>query len=204
MRRSKPSLVPRRYYINLYEIAKSVNSSLRVCEVLSALAQSTAYALDAKGCAALLLSPDKKRWWYGATWGLSESYVSKSPISTDESIIEAFSKAHSVLVFNASKDERVQYREEAKKEGIASILSVPLTVKGSVIGILSVYTSDPRMFPEEEINFVEAVADLAAIALQNARLCECARKSDADIAHDILEWYASWEQAERYPPPPPF
>lgn len=204
MRRNKPSLVPRRYYINLYEIAKSVNSSLRVYEVLSVLAQSTASALDAKGCAVLLLSPDKKRWWYGATWGLSESYVSKSPISTDESIIEAFSKARSVLVFNASKDERVQYREETKKEGIASILSVPLTVKGSVIGVLGVYTSDPRVFPEEEVNFVEAVGDLAAIALQNARLYEWARKGDIDIASDLLEWYASWEQVERYPPPPPF
>jgi len=204
MLKNKPSLVPRRYYINLYEVAKSVNSSLRVSEVLSTLAQSTASTLDAKGCAVLLLSPDKKRWWYGVTWGLSESYVNKSPISTDESIIEAFSKARSVLVFNASEDERVQYREEAKKEGIASILSVTLTVKGNVIGVLSVYTSDPRVFPEEEINFVEAVADLAAIALQNARLYEWARKADTDIAHDLLEWCGSWEQAERHPPPLPF
>ena len=194
MLKAKSSLVPRRYYVNLYKIAKAINSSLQVREVMSILTQNTAAAIDAKGCAVLLLSPDKKRLWHGAVWGLSDSYINKGPLSVDFSIAEACIQARSVLVLKANEDERVQYQEEAKKEGIASILSVPLTVKGEVVGILRVYTSDPRMFPEEEISFLEAIADLAAIALQNARLYEWAKRSEIDIGHDLLEWYASWAE----------
>jgi len=194
MLKDKPYLVPRRYYISLYETAKAINSSLLVREVLTAIAENAAAAADAKGCALLLLSPDKKRLWYGAACGLSESYLQKGPIFADASIAEACAQCRPVLVLKPSEDERVQYREEAKKEGIGSILSVPLTVRNEVIGVLRVYTSDPRVFPDEEVNFLRAVADLAAVALENARLYEWARRSDIDIGHDILEWYVSWEQ----------
>lgn len=194
MLKAKSSLVPRRYYVNLYEIAKAINSSLQVREVMSILTQNTAAAIDAKGCAVLLLSPDKKRLWHGAVWGLSDSYINKGPLSADSSIAEACIQARPVLVLKANEDERIQYQEEAKKEGIASMLSVPLTVKGEVVGILRVYTSDPRIFPEEEIRFLEAIANLAAIALQNARLYEWSKRSEIDIGHDLLEWYASWAE----------
>jgi len=194
MLKDKPSLVPRRYYVELYETAKAINSSLQVREVMSTLTRNTATAIDAKGCAVLLLSPDRKQLWHGAAWGLSDSYINKGPLSADSSIAEACIKAHPVLVLKASEDERVRYRKEAKQEGIASILSVPLTVKGEVVGILRVYTSDPRTFSEEEVSFLGAIADLAAIALQNARLYEWVKRNEIDIGHDLLEWYASWAE----------
>jgi GAF domain-containing protein len=191
--KDKPALVPRRYYINLYEIAKAINSSLQVREVMNILARNTAMAVDAKGCVVLLLSPDKKRLWHGAAWGLSEAYINKGPISADASIAEAITEAHPVLVLKASEDGRIQYREEAKQEGVASVLSIPLVVEGEVVGVLRVYTSDPRIFPDEELNFLGAVADLAAIALQKARLFEWMRRQDIDVGRDLREWYASWE-----------
>ena len=130
MLKAKSSLVPRRYYVNLYEIAKAINSSLQVREVMSILTQNTVTAIDAEGRAVLLLSPDKKRLWHRAVWGLSDSHINEGPLSADSSTAEACIQARPVLVLKANEDERIQSQEEAKKEGIASMLSVPLTVKG--------------------------------------------------------------------------
>jgi len=73
-------------------------------------------------------------------------------------------------VFDATKDERIQYRENAKKEGIASMLSVPMLLREEIIGVIRVYTAEPYDFTLDDMYFVGAVANLGAIALGNAKL----------------------------------
>jgi GAF domain-containing protein len=80
------------------------------------------------------------------------------------------------------------------EESIYSIMFVLLTVKEAVLGILSMCTSDPRVFPEEEMNFVQTVTNFGAQALANARCCEWARRMDIEIAPDILNWNSSWAE----------
>jgi len=190
-KKGKPYLVPRRYYEALYEVAKAINSSLRVDGVLKAISESTAKAMDVKGCAVLLLSPDKKKLWYGASYGLSEQYLQKGEILADTSVAETWNERRPVVVKRADLDLRIQYREEAKKEGIGSILSIPLALKDDIIGVLRVYTSDPRVFPQEEIEFVQAISDLAAIALENARLREWINRDSDKIRTDLTDWYVA-------------
>ena len=187
----KPYLVPRRYYEALFEVAKAINSSLRVDDVLKSITESTTKAMDAKGCGVLLLSPDKKKLWYGASHGLSEQYLQKGEVLADTSVAETWNERRPVVVKRAAFDWRIQYREEVKKEGIGSILSVPLALKDDIIGILRVYTSDPRVFPQEEIDFVQAIADLAAIALENARLREWVNRDRDKIRTDLTDWYVA-------------
>lgn len=187
--------VPRSYYINLYEIAKAVNSSLRVSDVMTTIVERVAVAMEAKACALLLLSPDKQHMWIGHTCGLSESYLQRKPLLADAGIIGKCCAEHRpILVSKASEDPQIKYRLETKEEDIASILFVPLTVKEEVLGVMSVYTSDPRVFPDEEAGFVQAVADIGAQALANARCYEWARRMDIEIAPNLLEWYSSWAE----------
>jgi len=87
-------------------------------------------------------------------------------VSADKSISEAL-EGKSVAVLDATEDERIQYREEVKREGIASILSVPIMLRGQIIGVIRVCTGEPRQFTENDIYFVSAVANLGAIALEN-------------------------------------
>ena len=96
-----------------------------------------------------------------------------------------------VPVWDATTDERVQYREQAKKEGIASVLSVPMKLREDIVGVMRVYTAEPRRFSSEDIYFVSAVANLGAIALENARLYEAAQKDYEQFRQDMLEWRAA-------------
>ena len=62
------------------------------------------------------------------------------------------------------KDKRLQYPDEIIREGIMSLLSLPLTVRGKAIGVLRVYTSIPYTFSESEIDFLSALACQGAIS----------------------------------------
>jgi signal transduction histidine kinase len=149
--------------------------------------------MEAKGCSLMLLSPDKKHLLHTAACGLSDWYVRKGPVSVDISMADALN-GKSVAVFNAPEDRRIQYREQARKEGIASILCVPVGLKAEVVGVMRLYTSEPRHFTDNDIFFLRAVANLGAIALENAKLYEAIKSSDAMrkrlfaiTSHDLRE-----------------
>jgi len=125
----------------------------------------------------MLLTPDRKLLIHAAAYGLSDWYVRKGPVSADRSISEALD-GKSVAILNATKDERIQYQEQAAKEGIASILSVPMILREEVIGVIRLYTAEPRRFSEDDVYFTRAVANLGAISLENARLLETLQKDD--------------------------
>jgi GAF domain-containing protein len=180
-----------RYYRALYEVAVTINSTLETREVLSAIAESTTAAMNAKACSLMLLSPDRRQLYHTAAYGLSDWYVRKGPLSVDLSMAEAL-EGHSVAVYDAGNDPRVQYRPQAIKEGIASILCAPVRLRDHVIGVMRVYTAEPREFSDEDIQFVEAVANLGAIALENAHRYEEVKTSYDGVRQDLLEWYATW------------
>src|SRR5439155_4203939 len=60
----------------------------------------------------------------------------------------------------------------ARKEGLCSLLSVPMLVKDKPIGVINSYTSHEHLFLAEEIKVLQAVASQAAIAIENTTLME--------------------------------
>jgi signal transduction histidine kinase len=157
-----------RYYRSLYEIATAVNS-VRIPEgVLDSMAKTVTEALEAKGCSIMLLSADRKALLRTAAYGLSDQYLRKGPLSADKSISQAL-EGKPVAILNAAEDERVQYREQAKQEGIASMLCAPILFKGDVVGVIRVYTAREHYFARSQIHFVQEVANLGAIALERAK-----------------------------------
>ena len=179
-----------RYYSSLYEIAASLNSARTPEAVLNNMVESVAKALEVKGCSLMLLESEKKLLVHRADYGLSDYYVKKGPVSADKSIADAL-RGQPVAVLNAAGDERVQYREQARKEGIASVLSVPITLRGETIGVVRVYTSEPHQFTKDEIHFVRVVTNLGAIALENAKLYETLEKEYEEFRLETSEWRAA-------------
>jgi GAF domain-containing protein len=178
------------YYTSLYELAATLNSSRSPESILQSVVEGVAKAMGLKGCSLMLLSPDKKVLLHTVSYGLSNWYVRKGRVSADKSISEALD-GKAVAILEATQDDRVQYREQAKKEGIASILSVPMMLREEIIGVIRVYTADLYHFTMDDIYFVGAVANLGAIALENARLYETVQKDYETFRQDMLEWRAA-------------
>ena len=179
--------VKRSYYESLYEVAADVNSARNPETVLSSIVENVAKALGAKGCSIMLLTPDRKRLLHTAAYGLSDWYVRKGPYLVEKSMCKALD-GEPVAVLDVTTDERMQYPEQQKKEGVASILSVPIMLRQEVIGVMRVYTAEPRYFTRDDLYFVGAVANLGAIALENARLYDSVHKDYQTIRRELLEW----------------
>lgn len=182
------------YYENLYEIAAAMSSVRNPENVLQSIVENVTKAMGSKGCSLMLLTPDRKLLLHTAAYGLSDWYVRKGPVSADKSISEAL-EGKPVAVRNATEDERIQYREQARREGIVSILSVPMILREETIGVIRVYSDEPRQFTMDDMYFVGAVANLGAIALENARLNESIENDYEALRLDIAEWRAAlgWE-----------
>jgi len=158
-------------YKVLYDIAQKLNSKLAPQEVLRTIVESIRDAAEVKGCSLMLLTPDHQELIHTVACGLSDWYVRKGPVRVDAAIAQALD-GKPVAVLDATTDTRVQYKEQAKKEGVVSMLSLPLTRRGRVIGIVRIYTSETRRFSDQEIDFFSVLANLGAVALERAELLE--------------------------------
>jgi GAF domain-containing protein len=124
--------------------------------------------LDVKGSAVFLINRSTNELEVAASYGLSDDYLNKGPVSAFRSIAQSLEDGP-VAVYDVTDDPRIQYPEEAKKEGIASILSVPMAAGGSLMGALRVYTAEPWDFTLEDVNFVQAMANMTGMAIDMAR-----------------------------------
>ncbi|MBL7209609.1 MAG: GAF domain-containing protein [Dehalococcoidia bacterium] len=170
-------------YQTLYDIAQKLNSGLAPDEVLHTIVEALCHAAGAKGCSLMLLTPDQQQVLHTVAYGLSDRYVRKGPVRVDAAIAQAL-KGKPVTILDAMSDPRVQYREQAKREGVASMLSLPLTRRGKVIGIVRIYTSERRRFSAQDAEFFGALANLGAVALERAELHE---SLDRDLATCEIE-----------------
>lgn len=172
----------------LHRIGKVITSHLNLVKVLNMIVENASGLTKAKGAAILLLDRETKTLEVSATYGLSESFLKKGPISMDKSIKECLA-GKVVSIPDAAKDKRVQYPGELKAEGISSILCVPLIVRKDIIGTLRIYTATRQNFSEEDIEFLSALADFGAIAIENSRLYEHVKKDYEDLTQDVWKWY---------------
>jgi GAF domain-containing protein len=192
------------YYQSLYEMTSMLNSERDPRALLHSIVESTAKATGAKACSLMLLTPDKDVLLHTAAYGLSDWYLRKGPVKVSKVISDVLG-GKPVAVLDATTDERVLYREQAKQEGIASILSVPVRLRGQVIGVLRVYTAKPYRFTKDDIHFVETIANLGAIALENLRAYDIIQKDYETFLREMLQWRAElgdeWMIEELVTPP---
>ncbi len=177
------------FWLDSYkDVVKAIHSTLDIREVLGILVGKVVQVMNVKGCSLYLFDPGRRRLELVSSHGLSGKYIGKGPVDADQSIADTL-EGKTVLIPDAMKDSRVQYRKEAVEEGIYSILSVPLSMKGQVVGALRLYTSEPRNFLKEEIDFIETLAEMGAIAIENARSYESIRKDYEYVLNDLFYFY---------------
>ncbi|MFZ5586374.1 MAG: GAF domain-containing protein [Thermodesulfobacteriota bacterium] len=171
----------KQYFAALYQVAKVINASLDPSQVLEQIVAAVAETMKVKAACLRILGAQRKRLFMGACAGLSQAYLRKGPVLVNESGIDKRAlKGEAVYLADAGTDPNFQYGQRAKEEGIRSVLAVPLVVGKKAIGVLRVYTATKRQFSEDEVRFLEVVASLSAIALDNARLHQ-ALKKDFDL-----------------------
>lgn len=162
----------KKLYMESYQnICKAISTSLSLDEVLKLIVTNVVKVMNVKASLLRLLNKEKNRLELAAYHGLSQSYANKGPVEYDASIDDALA-GKPVSIYDITADKNARYRKEAEREGIRSILSIPLRLKDEVIGVLRMYTSEPVEYSDEDLKFMAAIAEQAAIAIMNARIFE--------------------------------
>lgn len=154
-------------------------------QILDTAASSCAEALNLKATAIRLLDDSGLELVIKAVYGLSPAYLNKGPILLDKSQVAREAFAGTVVhVQDMLTDPRVLYPEDAEREGLASFLAAPMIYRGRPIGIIQVYSAEPRAFSPYDTNLLLSIAQLSATAIENARLDE-QRKEAVDVQRQL-------------------
>lgn len=157
-------------YESLIRITKAISMLRDPEEIILITVEGVTSALKVKGCALLLFSPKSDELKLAGSYGLSREYLEKGPVSSLRSIASALQDRQPVAVYDVADDPRIQYPEAALKEGIASMLSVPIIIGENLTGCMRVYTAKSWEFTLDDVNFVQAVAQITGMALEMCRV----------------------------------
>jgi GAF domain-containing protein len=157
-------------YVTLVRITKAISTIRDPEEIVLITVEGVTHAMKVKGCTLFLFSPKSEELKLAGSYGLSTEYLDKGPVSSLRSIAAALQDRQPVAIFDVSDDPRIQYPEAALKEGIASILSVPIIIGENLFGCMRVYTTEPWEFTLNDVNFVQAVAQVVGMAMDLCRV----------------------------------
>lgn len=191
----------------LSKVANLIASGMYLDELLRLIVQVTAEVMHSKISSLMTLDEEKKELVIRATQSVSEAYNKKPNIKLGQGIagIAALDNKP-VVVLDLQKDKRYLNQDIARDEGLVSLASVPLAVKGRVIGVLNCYTSKKHEFTKTELNILTALANQAALAIENAELAVRARSAEEALqtrklverAKEILSQDANIQSQEAY------
>ena len=155
----------------LSKISKAITSDLYLEDILRLIVTVTAEVMGSNICSLMLIDEKKNELVIRATQSVSEEYNKKPSLKVGEGISGKAAKENKpIAVKDVTKEKEYKHKDIAKKEGLCSLLCVPLAVKGKAIGVINCYTSTPHDFTETEIELLTSIANQAAVAIENTEL----------------------------------
>jgi len=129
------------------------------------LAEGTAKTFGAKGCCIMLFDESENQLFAVSSYGISEDYLLKGPILVDNKY-SAFVKGEPTFIEDIIKDPRVHYPDAAEKEGILSMLSIPILFHGESIGVIRIYHKELRRYNEDDIDAFKILAEHLGLVIE--------------------------------------
>ncbi len=155
----------------LAKVSQTVTSPMGSEEMLSLVMEMAAKVMGTEVCSLQLIDEDRGELVMRAAWSRSRAYRSRPPLRIDEGIVGAVIRTRQpIAVEDVRTDPRYRFKEMADREGLVSMLSVPLIVRDRVIGVMNCYTGQPADFPPQQVALFSTLANQTALAIENARL----------------------------------
>jgi signal transduction histidine kinase len=157
--------------LNLMRTVRELVSQDDLSRVLNLVTRQGAELLKGKLCSLMLLNEDRSELWLRSTSSSEMGTFALQKIKVEEALVGVVVKrGRTLMIQNLSTHYGTPYLEVAESEKVSSLLAVPLSYGGDVLGVLSVYTSESRRFANHEIDLLQGLADASAVAVEKAKL----------------------------------
>ena len=159
-----------RDYLEVFqEVTRLINSVHAPQDVMDLIVRRLPKLMNVDAATIRLYDQGSERFVLGAAFGVSDQYLSRSTIDSKEvmaALMQGTPTTTTKTDLLANQDNYTYIAEE----GIQSVLSLPITFKEQIIGLLRLLTKKPRKFDKQEINFAMSLAEQLGIAISNSRL----------------------------------
>ncbi len=175
----------------LADTSALLNSSLGLDEVLNRVMDTVIRLTGAERGYIVLREPATGDMVFRVARNLDQETIEKGAFIVSRSIVNQVAETgQPVVTTNAQSDPRFANQESVVSYALRSILCVPLKVKSKVTGV--VYADNrirAGLFGERELTLLDAFANQAAVAIENARLFEQVRQTLQEVTEnkDLLE-----------------
>jgi len=191
----------------LAQVGQVIASGRYLEEMLQLIVRMIAEMMQARVCSIMLVDNQKNELVLKAAKCSSEEYWQRPNLKIGKSLISRVVKERApLMVRDVTKEEGYRYPELASKEGVRSLLSVPMIFKDHVIGVINVYSADERTYSNEDLRVLSTVADQASLAFENTKLSVAIQESQEALqtrklierAKSILQRQAGLSEDEAY------
>jgi two-component system NtrC family sensor kinase len=147
-------------------IGRTVTAMLEVDEVLTAVVEAAVRLTGAEEGSLLLLDEDTGQLYMRASKNFDEQFASTFQLQVNDSLAGRVISSGQPVVIDESSPQKIK-----TSYLVHSLIYVPLVVRGNIIGVLGVDNRQVgQNFSKEDLTVLNAMADYAAIAIENARL----------------------------------
>ena len=168
---------------SLREIARALSAAWEVDATLDLIARKTTQVMGVDSCSIYLLEPGGTTLWLRASTGLAPEALGRTSLEMGEGLTGwAAQKGLPVAERDARADPRFKFLPQTRELNFRSLLAVPLTNRGRVIGAMNVQTREHRTFTADEIELAALISDLAAGALDRALLYENMNRQISELS----------------------
>ena len=180
----------------LANVTEAIRSSLDLQVVLDAIVTTVSEDLRTHGCAIQLIDRRTSTLETRASFGLGEPFVKGMCDLCCPKLVEEVLQGSCVAVLDGREDERIEHAEELTREGVASILLVPLETRGKTIGVLSLFTNNPYRFSDDEKLLMMSIGEQCSLAIDNAMMFAALKRRYETLVDDFQLWF---EHSQSYP-----
>jgi len=158
---------------HLFEVSQTLTSSLELTHTLEGVLNAASELVDAPVGTLMLVDQDSNELVIKAAKGLRPDDEFHRPLKMGEGLAGKAAQSGSVLTSgDLSRDGRFTHRGTAREGGLRAAIAAPLITRGHRVGALSLYRRSSHPFDRDDTRVVMALANTAAIAIENARLYE--------------------------------
>jgi len=180
----------------LANVTEAIRTSLDLQVVLDAIVKTVCIDLRTRGCAIQLIDGPKSTLDPRASFGLGEAFVERMSSVCCPQLVEDVLAGNCVAVLDGREDDRIAHADELAREGISSLLLVPLETRGKPIGILSLFTNNPYAFSDDEMQLMMSIGEQCALAIDNAMMFAALKRRYETLVDDFHLWF---EHSQSYP-----
>src|SRR6056297_1412360 len=157
----------RRFYLKQF---KAISNAIATYEdfnmLVSHLAEGVCRTFEVKGTSIMILEESESRLCRVSSCGISEEYLNKGPVFVDSRYC-SMDSGRVELVQDLQSDDRIQYPEAAKKEGLVSLLAIPIKYRETPVGVIRIYHTGQMDISEEDIDSLCVLGNHLGVVIEN-------------------------------------